>query len=96
MNILPVTTRPTSCFIFPIEIHGILRHQLLFEFDFLISKRPQPTRHTDMTVVEIAEATGFTRPNHLFRTFRKRFGISPKFYQFQQKNLHSYAKQIFK
>jgi LacI family transcriptional regulator len=42
-------------------------------------------KHTDTTVVEIAAATGFTRPNHLFRTFRKHFGKSPKTYQFQQK-----------
>jgi LacI family transcriptional regulator len=50
-----------------------------------LEKVKELLKHTDMTVVKIAEATGFTRPNHLFRTFRKRFGISPKIYQFQQK-----------
>jgi LacI family transcriptional regulator len=39
--------------------------------------------HTTMKVIEISEATGFTRPNHLFRTFRKHFGISPKAYRLQ-------------
>jgi len=36
---------------------------------------------TKIKVVEISAATGFSRPNHLFRTFRKRFGISPKAYR---------------
>jgi LacI family transcriptional regulator len=40
-------------------------------------------KHTNMKVIEISEATGFTRPNHLFRTFRKHFGISPKTYRLQ-------------
>ena len=30
---------------------------------------------------EIAAATGFSRPSHLFRTFRKFFGTSPKSYR---------------
>lgn len=36
---------------------------------------------TEITVVEIAAATGFSRPSHLFRTFRKFFGTSPKSYR---------------
>ncbi len=51
-------------------------------------------KHTNMTVVEIAEATGFTRSNHLYRTFRKHFGISPKSYHFQQKNNSSLLSNI--
>lgn len=41
--------------------------------------------HTDMNIVNIAVVTGFTRPNHLFRTFRKYFGISPRSYRLQQR-----------
>lgn len=33
---------------------------------------------TSMKVVEVAAATGFARPSHLFRTFRKQLGLSPK------------------
>jgi LacI family transcriptional regulator len=33
---------------------------------------------TNMKVVDVAAATGFARPSHLFRTFRKLHGISPK------------------
>jgi AraC-like DNA-binding protein len=33
---------------------------------------------TDHKVVAIAHQTGFTRPSHLFRAFRKIIGISPK------------------
>ena len=36
---------------------------------------------TKMKVVEVAAATGFARPSHLFRTFRKLVGISPKTYR---------------
>lgn len=36
---------------------------------------------TDLKVVEVAAATGFSRPSHLFRTFRKFFGISPTSYR---------------
>ena len=40
-------------------------------------------KHTNMKIIEISKATGFTRPNHLFRTFRKHVGISPKTYRLQ-------------
>ena len=33
---------------------------------------------TQMSVVEVAAATGFSRPSHLFRTFRRLVGMSPK------------------
>jgi transcriptional regulator GlxA family with amidase domain len=36
---------------------------------------------TNMKVVDVAAATGFARPSHLFRTFRKLHGISPKTYR---------------
>ena len=36
---------------------------------------------TNMKVLEIAAVTGFTQPSHLFRTFRKLVGLSPKGYQ---------------
>lgn len=36
---------------------------------------------TSLKVMEIAAATGFSRPSHLFRTFRKFFGMSPKSYR---------------
>lgn len=39
---------------------------------------------TDETVVNISAETGFTRPNHLFRIFRRRFGMSPKDYRARQ------------
>ncbi|MBI9018862.1 MAG: XylR family transcriptional regulator [Phycisphaerae bacterium] len=38
-------------------------------------------KNTDMSVVDIATATGFTRANHLYRTFRKHFGITPRTFQ---------------
>jgi LacI family transcriptional regulator len=38
-------------------------------------------KHTDMSVIEIASATGFTRPNHLYRSFRKHFGTKPRTYR---------------
>ena len=40
-------------------------------------------KHTHMPITEISKATGFTRPNHLFRTFGKHFGVSPKTYRLQ-------------
>lgn len=36
---------------------------------------------TEMKVVEVAAATGFSRPSHLFRTFRKFTGVGPKTYR---------------
>ncbi len=39
---------------------------------------------TNLKIVDVAAATGFTRPRHLFRTFRKFFGISPKNYRIAQ------------
>jgi len=38
---------------------------------------------THLKVVDIAAATGFSRPSNLFRTFRKFFGISPKTYRME-------------
>ena len=42
-------------------------------------------KHTNMSVVDIAAATGFTRPNHLYRTFHKHFDTTPRAYQLQNK-----------
>jgi len=36
---------------------------------------------TSLKVVEVAAASGFARPSHLFRTFRKQLGLSPKTYR---------------
>ena len=36
---------------------------------------------TTMKAVEISAATGFSRTNHFFRTFRKLVGLSPKVYR---------------
>ncbi len=36
---------------------------------------------TNLKVVDVAAATGFCRPSHLFRTFRKFFGTSPQRYR---------------
>lgn len=38
-------------------------------------------KNTDLKVVDISAACGFSRPNHLFRSFRKSVGISPKIYR---------------
>ncbi len=39
---------------------------------------------TDFKVAEVARRTGYTRPSHLFRTFRKTIGLSPKKWRAQQ------------
>jgi LacI family transcriptional regulator len=49
-----------------------------------IAKAKDLLTTTKMKVVEVAAATGFTRPSHLFRTFRKVVGISPKTYRRRQ------------
>jgi len=36
---------------------------------------------TDLSITDIASQTGYTRPNHLFRTFRKHYGKSPREYR---------------
>ena len=36
---------------------------------------------TEMQVVDVAAATGFSRSSHLFRSFRKLVGVSPKSYR---------------
>jgi LacI family transcriptional regulator len=41
---------------------------------------------TDLKVVEIAAQTGFTQPSHLFRTFRRLVGMSPKGYRKKHAN----------
>ena len=33
------------------------------------------------SITDIAAQTGYTRPNHLFRTFRSHFGTSPRQYR---------------
>ena len=40
---------------------------------------------TKLSVTEISKQTGFTRPNHLFRIFRKQVGMNPK--QFRDKKV---------
>jgi LacI family transcriptional regulator len=39
---------------------------------------------TPLRIREISAATGFTRPNHLFRVFRQRFGTTPRTYRARQ------------
>ncbi len=39
---------------------------------------------TELKVVEVSALTGFSRPSHLFRTFRKLLGRSPKTWRRQQ------------
>ncbi|MHC4987375.1 MAG: helix-turn-helix transcriptional regulator [Planctomycetota bacterium] len=41
---------------------------------------------TDMSIIDISAATGFTRPNYLFRTFRKHLTMSPRTYRLQKNN----------
>lgn len=41
---------------------------------------------TTMAVMEIARITGFSRPNHLQRIFRKHFHTSPRNYRMQQRS----------
>ena len=36
---------------------------------------------TDESITDIASQTGYSRPNHLFRTFREHFGVSPSQYR---------------
>jgi len=36
---------------------------------------------SDESITDIASKTGYTRPNHLFRTFRGHFGMSPRQYR---------------
>lgn len=40
--------------------------------------------NSDMKVVDISAVCGFSRPNHLFRSFRKLFSVSPKTYRAKQ------------
>jgi LacI family transcriptional regulator len=42
---------------------------------------------TKTLVTDIAAAAGFTRPNHLFRVFRKAYGMSPREYRRQHTTL---------
>jgi len=44
--------------------------------------------NSEMKVVDIAPACGFSRPNHLFRSFRKLTGLSPKGYRDRQLSAH--------
>jgi LacI family transcriptional regulator len=36
---------------------------------------------SDESITDIASQTGYSRPNHLFRTFREHFGMSPRQYR---------------
>jgi AraC-like DNA-binding protein len=38
---------------------------------------------TELSVAEISQLTGFTRPNHLFRIFRRQLGMNPKQFRAQ-------------
>jgi AraC-like DNA-binding protein len=53
--------------------------------DYLLSLRIHHARrllvHTDLTVTQIAEQTGFNDSNYLSRQFRKRVGVSPREYR---------------
>jgi LacI family transcriptional regulator len=40
--------------------------------------------NSEMKVVDISAVCGFSRPNHLFRSFRKLFSMSPKTYRAKQ------------
>lgn len=54
----------------------------------IVRVRMEKAKHllstTNMKVVDIAAVTGFTQPSHLFRTFRKLVGFSPKTYRKKQ------------
>jgi LacI family transcriptional regulator len=39
---------------------------------------------TSLKIRDISTATGFTRPNHLFRVFRSRFGTTPRAYRLRR------------
>ncbi len=51
----------------------------------IVRVRMEKVRHllatTNMKVVDVAAACGFSRPSHLFRTFRKLTGVGPKTYR---------------
>ncbi|MBI4626866.1 MAG: helix-turn-helix domain-containing protein [Verrucomicrobia bacterium] len=51
--------------------------QFALDIDLLVT--------TEMSIAEISVATGFSRPNHLFRTFRSFLGISPRVYRVRQR-----------
>lgn len=44
---------------------------------------------SEFSVGEISSASGFAQPNHLFRTFRRFLGCSPRVYRVRQR-----AKQL--
>ena len=44
---------------------------------------------TESSVTDIASQTGFTRPNHLFRIFRRQLGMNPKQFRARQRSLSS-------
>ena len=48
---------------------------------------------SSLHVVEIAKLTGYTRANHLFRTFRKHLGMSPLDYRRDQQQLNLAEEQ---
>jgi LacI family transcriptional regulator len=46
---------------------------------------------TELSVTEVSTMTGFTRPNHLFRIFRRQLGMNPK--QYRLRNDDSAARR---
>ena len=50
-----------------------------------LAKAQHLLENTSLKIHEISTATGFTRDNHLFRSFRQRFGVTPRAYRQQKR-----------
>lgn len=57
------------------------------EFIFIIrlKRAAQLLKESGMTITEIAYSVGFKDPSHFSKLFKKQFGVSPKFYNTQEK-----------
>lgn len=55
-------------------VFGYLREQRLQQAEVMLRK-------SDRSVIEVANAVGYTNPSHFARAFKERFGLLPKAYQ---------------